>query len=573
MLSQPATKYRAFPAIDLPDRQWPGRTITQPPIWMSTDLRDGNQSLFEPMNLERKLRMFRTVCEVGFKEIEVGFPSASQTDFDFVRKLVDDKLVPEHVTIEVLTQAREHLIRRTFESVVGARRVIMHVYNATAPLFRDVVFNMSKAEVVQLAVESVTLIKELAQAHPQTQWVLQYSPELFTSTELAFAKEVCDAVTEVWGATPDNKVILNLPATVEVSTPNIYADQIEWMHRNVARRDSVIISLHPHNDRGTAVAAAELGLMAGADRVEGCLFGNGERTGNVDIVTLALNLYTQGVNPGLDFSDINAVARTVEHCNQLPIHPRHPYVGDLVFTAFSGSHQDAIKKGFSALDKNGLWSVPYLPIDPADVGRTYDSIIRVNSQSGKGGVAYLMEAEYGIVMPRRLQVEFSGEVQAYTDTHGGEMSAQDIWNLFASTYVAPTVPVGYVGYQLTDHPRDPSGQGIRLTVEVAGARHTLQGYGNGPIDAAVQALLSIGVDVQVRSFEERSTKSSAQGGDAQACAFMELSSDSTDAPDRFGVGLDNNILTASIKALVSGVNRLGLIPKVPAKAAMDTALV
>jgi 2-isopropylmalate synthase len=573
MLSQPATKYRAFPAIDLPDRQWPGRTITHPPIWMSTDLRDGNQSLFEPMNLERKLRMFRTVCEVGFKEIEVGFPSASQTDFDFVRKLVDDQLVPEDVTIEVLTQAREHLIRRTFESVAGARRVIMHVYNATAPLFRDVVFNMSKAEVVQLAMESVTLIKELAQAHPQTEWVLQYSPELFTSTELEFAKEVCDAVTQVWGATPDNKVILNLPATVEVATPNIYADQIEWMHRNVARRDSVLISLHPHNDRGTAVAAAELGLMAGADRVEGCLFGNGERTGNVDIVTLALNLYTQGVNPGLDFSDINAVARTVEHCNQLPIHPRHPYVGDLVFTAFSGSHQDAIKKGFSALDKNGLWSVPYLPIDPADVGRTYDSIIRVNSQSGKGGVAYLMEAEYGIVMPRRLQVEFSGEVQAYTDTHGGEMSALDIWNLFASTYVAPTVPVGYVGYQLTDHPHDASGQGIRLAVEVAGARHTLQGYGNGPIDAAVQALQSIGVDVQVRSFEERSTKSSTHGGDAQACAFMELSSDDTDAPDRFGVGLDHNILTASIKALVSGVNRLGLVPKVAALAAKDVAVV
>ncbi len=573
MLSQPATKYRAFPAIDLPDRQWPGRTITHPPIWMSTDLRDGNQSLFEPMNLERKLRMFRTVCEVGFKEIEVGFPSASQTDFDFVRKLVDDQLVPEDVTIEVLTQAREHLIRRTFESVAGARRVIMHVYNATAPLFRDVVFNMSKAEVVQLAMESVTLIKELAQAHPHTEWVLQYSPELFTSTELEFAKEVCDAVTEVWGATPDNKVILNLPATVEVATPNIYADQIEWMHRNVARRDSVLISLHPHNDRGTAVAAAELGLMAGADRVEGCLFGNGERTGNVDIVTLALNLYTQGVNPGLDFSDINAVARTVEHCNQLPIHPRHPYVGDLVFTAFSGSHQDAIKKGFSALDKNGLWSVPYLPIDPADVGRTYDSIIRVNSQSGKGGVAYLMEAEYGIVMPRRLQVEFSGEVQAYTDTHGGEMSALDIWNLFASTYVAPTEPVGYVGYQLTDHPHDSSGQGIRLTVEVAGARHTLQGYGNGPIDAAVQALQSIGVDVQVRSFEERSTKSSTHGGDAQACAFMELSSDDTDAPDRFGVGLDHNILTASIKALVSGVNRLGLVPKVAAQAAKVVAVV
>ena len=566
MLSQPATKYRAFPAIDLPDRQWPGRTITQPPIWMSTDLRDGNQSLFEPMNLERKLRMFRTVCEVGFKEIEVGFPSASQTDFDFVRKLVDDKLIPKDVTIEVLTQAREHLIRRTFESVAGARRVIMHVYNATAPLFRDVVFHMSKAEVVQLAVDSVTLIKELAQAHPQTEWVLQYSPELFTSTELEFAKEVCDAVTAVWGATPSNKVILNLPATVEVATPNIYADQVEWMHRNLARRDSVIISLHPHNDRGTAVAAAELGIMAGADRVEGCLFGNGERTGNVDIVTLALNLYTQGVNPGLDFSDINAVARTVEHCNQLPIHPRHPYVGDLVFTAFSGSHQDAIKKGFAVLDKKGLWSVPYLPIDPADVGRTYDSIIRVNSQSGKGGVAYLMEAEFGVVMPRRLQVEFSGEVQAYTDSHGGEMTAQAIWDLFAATYLDTTAPLHYVEHNLTDHPHNTSGQGIRLVVEVAGVRHVLKGHGNGPIDAAVQALQSLGVRVQVRSFEERSTKASEEAGEAQACAFMELATMGSDKIERFGVGLDTNIVTASIKSLVSGVNRLGVDVQVPGAA-------
>ncbi len=558
MLQTPATKYRAFPAIDLPDRQWPSRTITTPPIWMSTDLRDGNQSLFEPMNLERKLRMFRSVCQIGFKEIEVGFPSASQTDFDFVRKLVDDKLIPQDVTIEVLTQAREHLIRRTFESVVGARRVIMHVYNATAPLFRDVVFNMSKAEVVQLAVDSVKLIKELAQAHPQTEWVLQYSPELFTSTELEFAKEVCDAVTAAWGATPDNKVILNLPATVEVATPNIYADQVEWMHRNVARRDSVIISLHPHNDRGTAVAAAELGIMAGADRVEGCLFGNGERTGNVDIVTLALNLYTQGVNPGLDFSDINAVARTVEHCNQLPIHPRHPYVGDLVFTAFSGSHQDAIKKGFSALDKKGLWNVPYLPIDPADVGRTYDSIIRVNSQSGKGGVAYLMEAEFGVVMPRRLQVEFSGEVQAYTDTHGGEMTAQAIWDLFAATYLDTTAPLHYLEHNLTDHPHNSSGQGIRLVVESGGVRHILKGYGNGPIDAAVQALQSLGVRVQVRNFEERSTKASEEAGEAQACAFMELATVGSDKLERFGVGLDTNIVTASIKALVSGVNRLGV---------------
>ena len=553
MLAQPSTKYQAFPAIHLPDRQWPSRTITQPPIWMSTDLRDGNQSLFEPMNLERKMRMFRTACQVGFKEIEVGFPSASQTDFDFVRNLVDGQHIPDDVTIEVLTQARGDLVRRTFASVAGARRVIVHVYNATAPLFRDVVFQMSKSQVLELALDAVRLIQQLAKEHPQTQWVLQYSPELFTSTELEFAKEVCDAVTAQWGATPANKVILNLPATVEVSTPNIYADQIEWMHRNLARRDSIILSLHPHNDRGTAVAAAELGLMAGADRVEGCLFGNGERTGNVDLVTLALNLYTQGVNPGLDFSDINAVARTVEHCNQLPIHPRHPYVGDLVFTAFSGSHQDAIKKGFAALDKKGLWNVPYLPIDPADVGRTYDSIIRVNSQSGKGGVAYLMETEFGVVMPRRLQVEFSGEVQAYTDAHGGEMSAQDLWNLFSKAYLQTTQPLNLVEHHLID-----DGLGIRLVVEAGGVTHTLSGRGNGPIDAAVHALQTLGIHVQVRSFEERSVKASEDAGNAQACAFLELVHSKGAGVERFGVGMDTNIVTASIKALISGVNRLGL---------------
>lgn len=553
MLAQPSTKYLAFPAIHLPSRQWPNCTITQPPIWMSTDLRDGNQSLFEPMNLERKMRMFRTACQVGFKEIEVGFPSASQTDFDFVRNLVDGQHIPDDVTIEVLTQARGDLVRRTFASVAGARRVVVHVYNATAPLFRDVVFQMSKSQVLELALDAVRLIQQLAHEHPQTQWVLQYSPELFTSTELEFAKEVCDAVTAQWGATPANKVILNLPATVEVSTPNIYADQIEWMHRNLARRDSIILSLHPHNDRGTAVAAAELGLMAGADRVEGCLFGNGERTGNVDLVTLALNLYTQGVNPGLDFSDINAVARTVEHCNQLPIHPRHPYVGDLVFTAFSGSHQDAIKKGFAALDKKGLWNVPYLPIDPADVGRTYDSIIRVNSQSGKGGVAYLMETEFGVVMPRRLQVEFSGEVQAYTDAHGGEMSAQDLWNLFSKAYLQTTQPLNLVEHHLID-----DGLGIFLVVNAGGVTHTLSGRGNGPIDAAVHALQTLGIHVQVRSFEERSVKASEDAGNAQACAFLELVHTEGAALERFGVGMDTNIVTASIKALISGVNRLGL---------------
>ncbi|HJW01715.1 MAG TPA: 2-isopropylmalate synthase, partial [Azospira sp.] len=368
MLKQPAAKYRPFPPVNLADRQWPNRSITAAPVWMSTDLRDGNQSLFEPMNAERKMRLFRTLCDIGFKEIEVAFPSASQTEFDFVRGLIEGGHIPADVTIEVLTQAREHLIRRTMESLKGAKRAIVHVYNATSEPFRDIVFGMSKAEVVDMAVSAVTLVKQLATEQPETEWVLEYSPETFTATELDFAKEVCDAVTAAWGASPDNKVILNLPTTVELATPNVYADQIEWMHRHLARRDSVIISLHPHNDRGTAVAAAELGLMAGADRVEGCLFGNGERTGNVDLVTLALNLYTQGVEPGLDFSDINAVARTVEHCNQLPIHPRHPYVGDLVFTAFSGSHQDAIKKGFAAQEASDPWNVPYLPIDPADVG-------------------------------------------------------------------------------------------------------------------------------------------------------------------------------------------------------------
>ena len=553
MMKQPTAKYRPFPQIAIADRQWPNRTLTAPPIWMSTDLRDGNQALFEPMNVERKMRMFKTLCAIGFKEIEVAFPAASQTDFDFVRTLVEGGHVPADVTIEVLTPARENLIRRTMESVIGARRAIVHIYNATSPTFRDVVFGMSKAEVVDMAVEGVRLIKQIAAEHPETEWVLEYSPELFASTELEFACEVCDAVTAAWDATPTNKVILNLPTTVEVATPNIYADQIEWMHRHLARRDSVIISLHPHNDRGTAVASAELGLMAGADRVEGCLFGNGERTGNVDIVTLALNLYTQGVAPGLDFSDINAIARTAEHCTQLPIHPRHPYVGDLVFTAFSGSHQDAIKKGFTAQQPDALWNVPYLPIDPADVGRSYDSVIRVNSQSGKGGVSYLLEAEYGVVMPRRLQVEFSAEVQRHTDAHGGEMTAVDIWQLFSQTYLETNRPVRYVEHHLFEHGK---AQGIRLKVEIGGVVHMLTGEGNGPIAAAVHALRSIDVDVQVRSYEERSIGASAEGGDAQACAFMEMTH-AGGGVDRYGVGIDTNIVTASIKALVSGVNRLG----------------
>jgi 2-isopropylmalate synthase len=552
MLQNPAQKYRPFQPVALADRQWPNRTHSQPPIWMSTDLRDGNQSLFEPMNVERKMRMFRTLCEIGFKEIEVAFPSASQTDFDFVRELIEGGHIPDDVTIEVLTQAREHLIRRTMESLKGAHRAIVHVYNATSQPFREVVFGMSKAQVVDMAVSSVRLIRELADARPETEWVLEYSPEAFTATELDFACEICDAVTAEWGATPERKVILNLPSTVEMATPNVYADQIEWMHRHLARRDSVIISVHPHNDRGTAVAAAELAMLAGADRVEGCLFGNGERTGNVDIVTLALNLYTQGIAPGLDFSNINQVARTAEHCTRLPIHPRHPYVGDLVFTAFSGSHQDAIKKGFAAQRPDAMWNVPYLPIDPADLGRSYGSVIRVNSQSGKGGVAYLLEAEYGVVLPRRLQIEFSAVVQRHTDRHGGEMSAAAIWALFAQTYLEADRSLRYVEHHLFE--RDGA-QGIRLSVEVNGMSHLLTGEGNGPIDAAVHALRGIGVDLQVRGYEERAMASSADGGDARAVAFVEVAHPGG-RHECFGVGIDANIVTASVKALASAAARL-----------------
>jgi 2-isopropylmalate synthase len=561
MSQQKTSKYSAFPPVKLADRQWPNRVIEQAPMWMSTDLRDGNQALFEPMNADKKMQMFKTLCAIGFKEIEIAFPSASETEFGFVRRLIEEQHIPDDVTIEVLTQAREHLIRRTFESLQGARQAIVHVYNATSPTFRENVFGMSKSEVVNMAVDAVKLIKTLADKMPETKITLEYSPELFTATELDFAKEVCDAVTEAWGATLERKVILNLPTTVEIATPNIYADQIEWMHRNLERRDSVIISLHPHNDRGTAVAAAELGLMAGADRVEGCLFGNGERTGNVDLVTLALNMHTQGVDPRLDFSDINAVARTFEHCTQLPIHPRHPYVGDLVFTAFSGSHQDAIKKGFAAQKADEQWAVPYLPIDPADVGRSYDSVIRVNSQSGKGGIAYLMETEHGIVMPRRLQVEFSGVVQQHTDTHGGEVSADDIWQLFSATYLTSTATIVYREHHLFEH---DSAQGIRLSVDIDGVTHVLNGEGNGPINAAVHALQSAGIAIQVRSYEERSMVPMGDDGNARAVAFMEMAA--SGSGERFGVGIDANIVTASIKALISGINRLDAAARVKAAA-------
>ena len=546
MLKHPQSRYKPFAPIALADRTWPSKTITKPPIWMSTDLRDGNQALFEPMNGERKLRMFQMLVAIGFKEIEVAFPSASDTDFGFVRSLIEQKLIPDDVTIEVLTQARDHLIERSMESLRGARRAIVHLYNATSPSFRQTVFGLDKAGVKDIAVNSAKLIKRLAAEQPETEWVFQYSPETFTGTELEFAKEVCDAVIEVWDATPDQKVIINCPATVELASPNIYADQIEWMSRNLARRDSVILSVHPHNDRGTAVAAAELGVMAGADRVEGCLFGNGERTGNVDLVTLALNLYSQGVHPGLDFSNINEVARVVEHCTQLPIHPRHPYVGDLVFTAFSGSHQDAIKKGMAAQSADGIWEVPYLPLDPADLGRTYDSIIRVNSQSGKGGIAFLLEAEYGMVMPRRLQVEFSTTVQTLTDTTGGEVVAADIWALFSKEYFAEREPVVYVDHHLFEHGR---AQGLHLTVKLFGREVTLDGEGNGPIDALLHALR---VQAKLHSYEERAM---GQGADATAVTFAEIVVDQIPGTV-FGVGMHANIVTASVLAVISGLNRM-----------------
>ncbi|MDD3354188.1 2-isopropylmalate synthase [Zoogloea sp.] len=547
MLKHPHTKYAAFPPVALADRQWPSRTITHPPVWMSTDLRDGNQALFEPMNAARKLRMFRKLVAIGFKEIEVAFPSASQTDFDFVRQLIEQGEIPDDVTIEVLSQAREHLIRRTMESLKGARRAIVHIYNATSPVFRETVFGMSKDEVKALAVASVTLVKELAAQHPETEWVLQYSPEVFTATELDFAKEVCDAVVAAWDPRPGEKVILNLPATVEVAGPNVYADQIEWMHRNLARRDQITLSVHPHNDRGTAVAAAELAMLAGADRVEGCLFGNGERTGNVDIVTLALNMYTQGIDPGLDFSDINDVARVAEECTQLPIHPRHPYVGDLVFTAFSGSHQDAIKKGFEVQQADARWTVPYMPIDPLDVGRTYDSVIRVNSQSGKGGVAHLLQAHYGLVMPRRMQVDFSAAVQRLTDETGQEVDAHQLWTLFSHEYLEADAPIRYVAHHLFEAGHR---QGIRIEAEVNGRAVEFVGEGNGPVEAAVAA---IGVPIRVQSFEERSM---GKGADAAAMCIVEVALEGV-AGSRFGAGMHRNTVTASVRAIISAANRAG----------------
>ncbi|MEX0385698.1 2-isopropylmalate synthase [Spiribacter onubensis] len=546
MLDDPTRKYQPFRPIRLRDRRWPDHTITRPPVWMSTDLRDGNQALFEPMDVERKRALYDCLVDVGFREIEVGFPSASQADYDFVRHLIDSDAIPEGVWIEVLTQARPDLIKRTFEAVAGAPRVIVHVYNATSPVFREVVFRQSAEGVQTMAVEAARQIRGLAAERPETAWRFQYSPETFSTTEPEFALSVVDAVTAVWDASADAPVIINLPATVEMASPNVYADQIEWMHRHLARREGIVLSVHPHNDRGTGVAAAELALMAGADRVEGCLFGNGERTGNVDLVTLALNLYTQGVHPGLDFSRINDVLRTVEHCTEIPVHPRHPYVGDLVFTAFSGSHQDAIRKGFAVQPEDGLWSVPYLTIDPRDLGRSYESVIRVNSQSGKGGMAYLMEQAYGVTLPRRLQVEFSRVVQAHMDAGGGEVAAEALWEIFEREYLRLESPIHYIGHSLFDA---GGRQGLRLRIRRDGQVITLNGSGNGPIDALLDAL---GSPVRVRHYEEHSL---SHGSDAGAVCFMELAAGGIDG-DVYGVGMDANIVTASVRAVLSGVNRM-----------------
>jgi 2-isopropylmalate synthase len=533
----------------LPDRRWPSRVIEKAPIWCSVDLRDGNQALVEPMGPERKRRMFDLLVQMGFKEIEVGFPAASQTDFDFVRQIIDEKLIPDDVTIQVLTQAREDLIRRTFEAIAGARRVIVHLYNSTSTLQRRVVFGLDRAGITDIAVRAAQCIKRLAWEMAGTEIVFQYSPESFTGTELDYANEICEAVMDAFGPTPRRKMIINLPATVEMATPNIFADQIEWFDRNVKNRDSIVLSVHPHNDRGTGVAAAELAVMAGADRVEGTLFGNGERTGNVDIVTLAANLFSQGVDPELDLRDIGEMVRTVEYCNQLPVHPRHPYAGELVFTAFSGSHQDAIKKGMAAMttSNSGVWEVPYLPVDPQDFGRSYEAIIRVNSQSGKGGIAYLLQADHGLDLPRRLQIEFAGVIQKIADETGKEITSEMIWSAFEREYLSPG-PVEFLEH--TTLPGPGGGRQIEARVKHGGRVREISGHGTGPIDAFVDALRrDCGISVDVVDYREHAVQ---KGASSRAAAYVEAK-----VGDRtlFGVGLDANIVGASLRAVASAVNR------------------
>ena len=549
-MDNPVNKYKAFEPIDLKDRQWPSKVINQAPTWCSVDLRDGNQALIEPMGSERKDRMFSLLCKLGFKEIEVGFPSASQTDFDFVRSLIEDKKIPSDVNIQVLTQSRNKLIERTFESLKGIPKAIVHFYNSTSTLQRKVVFNQDKDGIKEIAINGALKIKELALANPDTDWSFEYSPESFTGTELDYAAEVCDAVVDILKEISNHKIIINLPATVEMSTPNIYGDQIEWMNKNLKNRDNIALSLHPHNDRGTAVAASEFGLMAGADRVEGTLFGNGERTGNVDIVTIALNMLTQGIDPELDFSNINSVMREVEYCNQLPVHPRHPYAGDLVFTAFSGSHQDAIKKGFHAMKQsnNPEWAVPYLPIDPADLGRSYEAVVRINSQSGKGGVAFLLEKDHGVSLPRRLQISMSQKIQELADETGKEISSSEIWGIFEENFLKPKNNFSYQSH--TSSTKDDINE-LEVKMIMNAKEVTVSGKGNGPIDSFVNGLSKeFGINIKISDYHQSAISS---GSDAQAAAYIELEKD---GQTKWGVGINPNTTRASFEAIIVGLSKI-----------------
>ncbi|MFJ4656301.1 2-isopropylmalate synthase [Nocardia sp. NPDC088792] len=561
--SMPTFRYRPFAdevePITVPDRTWPDKIIDRAPSWCAVDLRDGNQALIDPMSPARKRRMFDLLVRMGYKEIEVGFPSASQTDFDFVREIIEDGAVPDDVTIQVLTQCRPELIERTFEACNGAPHVIVHFYNSTSILQRRVVFRADRAAVKKIATDAATLCLEVEKRYPDTDWRYEYSPESYTGTELDYAREVCDAVSEIIQPTPAKPLIINLPATVEMATPNVYADSIEWMHRNLARRDSIVLSLHPHNDRGTAVAAAELGYQAGADRIEGCLFGNGERTGNVCLVTLGMNLFSRGVDPQIDFSNIDEIRRTVEYCNQLPVAERHPYGGDLVYTAFSGSHQDAINKGLDAMkavaDAAGedvadiTWEVPYLPIDPKDVGRTYEAVIRVNSQSGKGGVAYIMKTDHGLVLPRRLQIEFSQAIQRITDGEGGEVTPKEMWDVFAEEYLTPILPLERIRQKVTASEIDGGVDHIEAVVKVEGVEQEISGEGNGPLAAFIDALAGIGYDVRILDYSEHAMSA---GDDAQAASYVEVAFGDKVT---WGVGIATSITTASLRAVVSAVNR------------------
>ena len=556
IVNSSVNKYSPFKVIKLDDRTWPAKQISKSPIWCSVDLRDGNQSLIEPMGMEKKLRFFSMLVNLGFKEIEIGFPSASDTEFSFVRELIEKNVIPDDVKIQVLTQAREHLIRRTFESVKGAKNVILHLYNSTSTLQREVVFKQDKKGILKIATDGAKLVKSLAEEAQRTNWQFEYSPESFTGTELEYAVEVCNEVNEIWKPNKKAKTIMNLPATVELASPNIYADQIEWMCRNLYQRENVLVSLHPHNDRGTGIAAAELGLMAGADRIEGTLFGNGERTGNVDIVSLALNQLTQGVDPKLDFSDINKVMREVEYCNQLPIHPRHPYAGDLVFTAFSGSHQDAIKKGFDAMrDSNDpKWKVPYLPIDPEDVGRNYEAVIRINSQSGKGGVAYIIEKDHGLSLPRRLQIDFSRIIQKIADESGKELEANLIWDTFKITYLDVQGKYEYLSHEIISKNDEENNQidEINLSLKINGKTFDLSGRGNGPIDSFIDALKNNeDLNLKISDYQQNAISS---GSDASAAAYIELNvKDKT----LWGIGINQNTIVASFQAIINGLNRSG----------------